>query len=212
MARILFIQNLHPTEANAIRISRMAAEMLQKQGHEIFIKKFKPEETAYGIVYRLGMMEEIPDVVAKIGDIRDTTSAGYKQRVLRWIEEIKPDLAFDFHCTPDNRLSKVVFVEGAHPEMKIIDIPAVYKKLPEKLQGIMVSGIYRCRDSDLHTQYWTRTTDWQASKKIIGLNPKRIAGQIVQRIDRMIRASAPSPLPQASVLRKIMVRRAKIIK
>src|SRR3989344_5556510 len=106
MARILFIQNLHPTESNAIGISGMVAKILQKQGHEIFIRKFKPSETAYGIVYSIGKGELSPQQgYEKIMNIMGTDSPGYIKKVLQDVKETNAKYVFDFHCTPYSEMA-----------------------------------------------------------------------------------------------------------
>lgn len=187
MARILLIQNLHPTEANAIGISRMVAKILKKQGHEIFIRKFKPGETVYGLIYRHGKGEKIPNGRLKLHNISGTGSADYKQRVSQWMEETSPDMAFDFHCTPYERLRKVVFDKGELPKINAVDIPAIYKGLPEKVQQIIDIGSNKISASAYYEKYITRTTSWQASKKIKELNPERMAKDIVRGINERIR-------------------------
>lgn len=212
MARILLIQNLHPTEANAIGISRMVAKILQKQGHEIFIRKFKPGETAYGIVYAVGKRELSPrKAYDSIMNVVGTNSPHYIKKVVQYVNETNAKYVFDFHCTGIRRRTMLYNYEFIiQPKIpipaRIIEIAALEKPLPKKVQETLESGIEKI-NAELRSKYTndyifeqkrslfesvrhsylTTQTEWLASKEL--LNPQTLAGNIAKEIHTFVEKS-----------------------
>ena len=189
MAKILFIVNEHPCEAYAITVARETAKLLRGQGHTVIWKKIKPTDSALGAILK----SKKKQFSEKELDYIHFYKAG--RRTLSTIEKVKPDLTYNFHCTPHDwykwtRGVKADFsIEPIKDEgnrsLMTVEIKAVYKPFPRGVFEIISRKVsYRSFDV---SHYLRETTSHQLTRAK-GLHTENFAETIAAALEKQIRS------------------------
>ncbi len=190
MAKILFAVNEHPDEAFAISVAKITKKILETAGHEVVWHKVKAKDTALGALLKAKKGKKFTDAEL------DKISKKARQSVLKVRDFVKPDITYDFHCSPHDakwwalngagnprRADYEIFYRNPKGDFRIIELKAHYKKLPKQIQK-KISTATSARIST-HEIYLTQTTSQHLTRNI-GLNPKTFAQKISKKINQQI--------------------------
>lgn len=202
MARILIIQNTHPDEANAIRVSSMVARRLEAIGHKVFIRKFRFAETGQGVVFRAGRGEKISKSPKDVAKMFYQDSPEHRKKITEWLGETKPNFAFDFHCSERRTFGSEGFfvdrrIRYGVPNVRTVEVGAEFKPLPKKHRRILNRGfdaLFKEKPlgiMEIKDDYLKRTTSWRKSARRKELNPERLVSGITMEINNIARKLKP---------------------
>ncbi|GEM_PF-2810770 len=220
MARILFIVNDHPNEAFAITVAKRTAEQLKAAGQELIWVKVPAEETLLGRVIRgkpLGKETSF-----------QWTQIRPKERAKKLIEEKKPAVVYNFHCTPAENIhwkqtnadyTIVPHLEWKGIQLMVVEIKAQYKKIPERALR-HIKKYSRKIDESSKKRYLESTTSHRQTLQA-GLTPEEFGKAIAIRISKDVQALARKrsikgamgrirgryPAPKAQTIKRVKIKR-----
>ncbi|MBN2067076.1 MAG: hypothetical protein JW744_01255 [Candidatus Diapherotrites archaeon] len=190
MARILFIVNEHPNESFATSVAKETKKLLEKAGHEVIWRKFKPKDTMLGRVIRSSRKKKFSEK-----ELERIYLEKADKKILSMVHECKPDATYNFHCTPDYEpaweadspadfLIATRKIGNTKKEMELVEIKAKYKFLPERIRG---SVKRKTKSHNLKLQRYLLQNTSQKETREAGLHPENFAEEIAKTIERRAR-------------------------